>query len=146
MTSVRPLSTIVAVDCSTINLATASRVLNELPLYRANKVRVTNLTDKPIAVMRCQAQGNQSDTGNADFIGVEEGFGVGALILSVGETIIIDKEPGAALWDEDAGQYVINPPTEYWGEVIRLDDSSLLANTNAPTTGFIYASAVSTHP
>ena len=146
MASVRPLSTIVAVDCSTFNLATESRTLNELPLYRASKVRVTNLTDQPIAVMRCAAQGNQSDTGNANFIGVEEGFGLGAIILAVGETIIIDKEPGAAQWDEENGEYVVNPSTEYWGEVVRLDDSSLLANTNAPTTGFIYASAVSTHP
>ena len=146
MTSVRPLSTIVAVDCSAINLATDSRVLNELPLYRASKVRVTNHSDQPIAVMRCQAQGNQVGTGNADFIGVEAGFGLGALILSVGESIIIDKEPGAAQFDTDANDYVVNPGTEYWGEVIRLDDSSLLANSNAPTTGFIYASAVSTHP
>lgn len=146
MTSVRPLSTIVAVDCSTFNLATESRTLNELPLYRASKVRVTNLTDQPIAVMRCEAQGNQSDTGNANFIAVEAGFGLGAIILAVGETVIIDKEPGAAQWDEENSEYVVNPSTEYWGEVVRLDDSSLLANNNAPTTGFIYASAVSTHP
>ena len=51
MTALRPIGTIVAVDVSAINLATDSRVLNEFNLYNATKVRVTNLTDQPIAVM-----------------------------------------------------------------------------------------------
>lgn len=145
MTAIKPIGTIVAVDCSTINLATDSRVLDEFNLYNATKVRVTNLTDQPIAVMVCEAQGNQTDTGNANFISVEEGFGVGALVLPVGETVIVSKKAGSRLFDDEAGEWVANPPVNYQGEVIRLDDVSLLSNTVAttPTTGFIYASAVS---
>ena len=144
MTALRPIGTIVAVDVSTFNLATESRVLNEFNLYNATKVRVTNLTDQPIAVMVCAAQGNNATTGNADFISVDAGFGLGALVLPIGETVIIGKKAGGRLFDDQAGEYVANPPENYWGEVVRLDDVSLLSNTGAttPTTGFIYASAV----
>ena len=152
MTALRPIGTIVAVNCDPtdtgnggINLATDSRVLNEFNLYNATKARVTNLTDQPIAVMVCEAQGNNATTGNADFIGVEAGFGLGAMVLPVGETVIVSKKAGSRLVDPGVDNYVVNPPENHWGEVIRLDDVSLLNNTGAttPTTGFVYASAVS---
>lgn len=141
MTALKPIGTIIAVDCTTTDL-TQSRTLNEFSLYNATKVRVTNHSDAAIAVMRCEATGNHADTGNANFISVDEGFGEGALVLLPGDTVIIDKKAGSRLFDEGAGEWVVNPPENYWGEVVRLDDVSLLGNTGAPTSGFIYASAV----
>ena len=145
MTILKPIGTIVTIDCSAVNLAIDSRVLNEFHLYNATKVRVSNFSDAPIAVMRCEAQGNQSDTGNANFIGVDAGFGKGALVLLPGETVIVAKEAGSRIYDDQASAFVVNPPENHWGEVIRIDDAGLLSNTNPPTSGFIYASAVSVH-
>ncbi|QBP06160.1 hypothetical protein [Synechococcus phage S-B68] len=144
MSALKPIGTIVAVDCSAVDLSTDPRTLNEFNLYNATKVRVTNLSNAAIAVMRCEAQGNDSATGSADFINVDAGFGEGALVLPAGETVIISKKAGGREWDDQASEWVVNPPSNYWGEVVRLDDVNLLGNTGAPTSGFIYASAVAT--
>jgi len=144
MTVIKPLSGVTAIDCSSVNLDTDPRNLNEFELYNARQVRVTNLSNQAIAVMRCEATANFTDTGNANSISVDAGFGVGAIILAAGETVIIDKKPGGRLWDPDASAYVANPPLSYQGEIIRITDESLLGAGTPPTSGKIYASAVTT--
>ena len=143
MTALKPIGTIFAVDTSTTDL-TQSHNFNDFPLYNANKVRVTNLSNAAIAVMVCEATGNHTDTGNANNISVDFGFGKGALVLPAGDTVIISKKSGGRLFDDQAGEWVANPPAQYHGEVVRIDDVNLLGNTGAPTSGFIYASAVAT--
>lgn len=144
MTALKPLSGLVVIDCSVTNLNTDPRTLNELELYNATKVRITNESNEPILVYRCTAQGNHTDTGNANFIQFEAGQGLGVIYLPIGESIVLAKEAGSAKFDVDAGEYVANPPVGYHGEVFVLDEKTGLSNTGAPTSGFIYASAVST--
>lgn len=143
MTALKPIGTIAAVDTSSTDL-TQSHNFNDFHLYNATKVRVTNLSNAAIAVMVCEAQGNHTDTGNANFISVDAGFGKGALVLAAGDTVIISKKAGSRLFDDQAGEWVANPPEQYHGEVVRIDDIGLLGNSGAPTSGFIYASAVAT--
>jgi hypothetical protein len=144
MTAIKPLSDVTAIDCSSVNLDTDPVVLNDFVLYKARQVRVTNLSDQAVAVMRCEATANFPDTGNANSISVDAGFGVGAIILAAGETVIIDKRPGGRLWDDDASEWVANPPEIYHGDVIRITDEGLLAGGTPPTTGKIYISVVTT--
>ena len=117
---------------------------NERVLYNASKVHVFNNTDAPIVVMRCAAQGSHTDTGNANFIQVENGFGIGGIILGVGESVIIAKKSGRVKFDHQAGEYVQEPGEEFWGECVRVTDIDPAGAVGAPTTGAVYASAVST--
>lgn len=117
---------------------------NERVLYNASQVHVFNNTDAPIVVMRCAAQGSHTDTGDANFIQVENGFGIGGIILGVGESVIISKKSGITVFDEDAGEWVERPGVIEEGEVVRVTDIDPAGAVGAPTTGAVYASAVST--
>lgn len=144
MTAIKPLGDVTAIDCSSVNIGTDPVVLSDFALYNARQVRVSNLSNQPIAVMRCEASANVPATGNANSISVDAGFGVGAIILAAGETVIIDKRPGGRLWDDVASEYVATPPEQYHGDVIRITDEALLGAGTSPTSGKIYISAVTT--
>ena len=141
MSAIKPQSDIVSKDFS---LLPGGASFVERILYTASKVQVFNNTDAPIVVMRCSAQNNEPTNGNAFSIDVDTGFGLGGIILGVGESVIIAKKSGNAIFDKDAGQYVMEPGPEHWGEVVRVTDIDPSGAVGAPTTGAVYASAVST--
>ena len=89
MAAIKPQSVIVSKDFS---LIPGGATFNERVLYNASKVHVFNNTDAPVVVMRCAAQNNDTTTGNAFSVDVDAGFGLGGIILGVGESTIIAKK------------------------------------------------------
>ena len=141
MSAIKPQSNIVSKDVTAIiNGAT----FNERDLFTASKVHVFNNTDAPLVVMRCAAQNADPVTGNAFSVEVDAGFGLGGIILGVGESVIIAKKSGRVKFDHQAGEYVQEPGEEFWGECVRVTDIDPAGAVGAPTTGLVYASAVST--
>ena len=126
------------------SLAGGSGTFNERVLFTASKVHVFNNTDAPVVVSRCDGQNADPATGNVFSVQVETGFGLGGIILGVGQSVVISKKPGRVKFDQDAGEYVAEPGEEYWGEVVRVTDIDPNGAVGAPTTGAVYASAVST--
>lgn len=141
MSAIKPQSDIVSKDFSTLP---GGATFVERVLYSASKVHVFNNTDAPIVVMRCAAQNNDTTTGNAFSVQVDTGFGIGGIILGVGQSVIISKRSGNAIFDKVAGEFVAEPGEQYWGEVVRVTDIDPSGATGAPTSGAVYASAVST--
>ena len=141
MSAIKPQSDIVSKDFSALP---SGATFVERVLYAATKVHVFNNTDAPIVVMRCAAQNNDPATGNAFSVDVDAGFGIGGIILGVGESVIIAKKPGNAIFDKGAGEYIQEPGEQYWGEVVRVTDIDPAGSVGAPTQGAVYASAVST--
>ena len=141
MSAIKPQSDIVSKPFGDLP---GGATFNERVLYTASKVQVFNNTDAPIVVMRCAAQNNDTATGNAFSVDVDAGFGLGGIILGVGESVVIAKKSGGALFDKDAGEYINEPGEQFWGEVVRVTDIDPAGAVGAPTTGAVYASAVST--
>ena len=145
MPAFKPVSKIVAVPAAALSDGEA---ITDFAIFNAYTVRVVNNTDQPILVARCLAQGADTN-GDAFSVSVDAGYGEGGLILNAGDTVNISKAPGRRLWDDEAGEWVQMPPESYWGETIYLDDAAILGTPGtdgdaAPTTGFVYLSAVST--
>ena len=92
MSAIKPQSDIVSKPFGDL----PGGAFNERVLYTASKVQVFNNTDAPIVVMRCAAQNNDTATGNAFSVDVDAGFGLGGIILGVGESVVIAKKSGGA--------------------------------------------------
>ena len=145
MPAFKPVSKIIAVPAAAI--ADGESIV-DFAIFNAYTVRVVNNTDQPIVVARALAQGADTN-GDAFSVTVDAGYGEGGLVLNAGDTVHISKAPGRRLWDDDAGEWVQMPPESYWGETIYLEDAAVLGTAGdgadpAPTTGYVYLSAVTT--
>ena len=140
---IRPQGKVTVVDGTTITgdhsvaLATAVH-LKTKELYRARWVKITNATDARIVARRTKIQAIDATTGEGTHFEVIQNVETDnfpSMIIEVGETVYLEKNPGMTPVDEN-GDYVVNQ-IDNNGQVY-----SLFQIDGAPGAGNVYVSPV----
>ena len=140
---IRPQGKVTVVAGTTISgdhsvaLATAVH-LKTKELYRARWIKVTNATDARIVARRTKIQAIDATTGEGTHFEViqnTETDNYPSMVIEVGETVYLEKNPGMTPVDEN-GDYVVNQIKNN-GQVY-----SLFQVDGAPTSGNVYVSPV----
>lgn len=140
---IRPQGKVTVVDGTTITgdhsvaLATAVH-LKTKEMYRARWVRITNATDARIVARRTKIQAIDATTGEPNIfetIQNVETDNFPSMVIEVGETVYLEKNPGMTPVD-DNGDYIVNQYQNN-GQVY-----SLYQIDGAPGAGNVYASPV----
>lgn len=140
---IRPQGKVTVVDGTTITgdhsvaLATAVH-LKTKELYRARWVKITNATDSRIVARRTKIQAIDATTGEPTHFEViqnTETDNYPSMVIEVGETVYLEKNPGMTPVDEN-GDYVVNQIKNN-GQVY-----SLFQVDGAPGAGSVYVSPV----
>ena len=140
---IRPQGKVTVVDGTTITgdhsvaLATAVH-LKTKELYRARWIKVTNATDARIVARRTKIQAIDATTGEPTHFEViqnTETDNYPSMVIEVGETVYLEKNPGMTPVDEN-GDYVVNQ-VDNNGQVY-----SLFQVDGAPGAGNVYVSPV----
>ena len=117
-----------------------SGVLNGKEILRASVVKINNATDKPVCARVVRVTGLNPATGEPFSIFQQnngETFNYHDMIIGVGETVYIKKEPTqTTLVDPDVPTYADQPASG--GETIQIR----LAPDQTAGTGYVYASPV----
>ena len=140
---IRPQGKVTVVDGTTItgdhSVAMATAVhLKAKELYRARWIKVTNATDARIVARRTKIQAIDATTGEGTHFEViqnTETDNYPSMVIEVGETVYLEKNPGMTPVDEN-GDYVVNQIKNN-GQVY-----SLFQVDGAPTSGNVYVSPV----
>ena len=113
-------------------------VLNGKEILRASVVKINNASDKPVCARLVRVTGLNTSTGEPMSIFQQnnvETFNYHDMIIGVGETVYIRKEPTqTTLVDPDVPTYADQPASG--GETIQVR----LAPNQTAGTGFVYAS------
>ena len=140
---IRPQGKVTVVDGTTITgdhsvaLATAVH-LKTKELYRARWVKITNATDTRIVARRTKIQAIDATTGEPTHFEVIQNVETNnypSMVIEVGETVYLEKNPGMTPLDEN-GDYVVNQIKNN-GQVY-----SLFQVDGAPGAGNVYVSPV----
>jgi len=140
---IRPQGKVTVVDGTTITgdhsvaLATAVH-LKTKELYRARWVKITNATDSRIVARRTKIQAIDATTGEPTHFEVIQNVETDnypSMVIEVGETVYLEKNPGMTPVDEN-GDYVVNQIKNN-GQVY-----SLFQVDGAPGAGNVYVSPV----
>ena len=142
---VTPIGKITSLDsASDINAAYASGsgggILVGKEILRASIVKINNATDKPVCARVVRVTGLNTSTGEPQSVFQQnniETFNYHDMIIGVGETVYIRKEPTQTTFDDpDIPTYKDQPASG--GETIQIR----LAPNQTAGTGFVYASPV----
>ena len=140
---IRPQGKVTVITGTTITgdhsvaLATAVH-LKTKELYRARWVKITNATDARIVARRTKIQAIDATTGEPTHFEVIQNVETDnypSMVIEVGETVYLEKNPGMTPVDEN-GDYVVNQIKNN-GQVY-----SLFQVDGAPTSGNVYVSPV----
>lgn len=142
---IRPQGKVTVVDGTTITgdhsvaLATAVH-LKTKELYRARWIKVTNATDARVVVRRALVQAIDASTGEPSNISTIQNVELNnypAVVLEVGETMYLEKNPGQTPIEDPAGPTYEQYQLDQNGEIYQLFQID-----GAPTSGNVYVSPV----
>lgn len=140
---IRPQGKVTVVDGTTItgdhSVAVATAVhLKTKELYRARWVKITNATDSRIVARRTKIQAIDATTGEPTHFEVIQNVETDnypSMVIEIGETVYLEKNPGMTPVDEN-GDYVVNQ-IDNNGQIY-----SLFQVDGAPGAGNVYVSPV----